>query len=170
MTKFYIINGLGPGFDGVLIEGEPVVTDSSSNEPSMVSVLRFVENDIVVGDRPLITPVTPDEMFLSFNVLEEVGDPKIREFDSTNPYGKYQVEGRMKCGSIEVAYSQFKQALQVNVQEVAPNMNKTLLAVNFTKPEHFQAVKELIETSLKNQDDADQLVFKLEEARDKYNG
>lgn len=176
MTKrFYLISGLGPGFDGILVEGEPYVA-----ETNLVAVLRFIDNDIVVGDRPLITPVTPGMLIIDGDALTEVENPTIREFDSNNPYGKFQLEGRMKCGNIEVAYSQFERALQVNVTDQidttdrpmvpGPTATRTLLAVNFTNPMHFKDVKELIETSLSTQDEADQLVFKLEEARDRYNG
>lgn len=175
MTKFYIINGAGPSFDGVLIEGEPICSNGDpDSDPDLVSVLRFIETDFVVGDRPFSTPVTPGSMFVGPEYLEQVENPELREYDSKNPYGKFQLEGRMKLGSIEVAYSQFERCLQVNVMEVidtrdkpmmpGPTFNKTLLAVNFTKG--FQKVKDLIESSLKNQDEAEQLVFKLEELRD----
>lgn len=178
MSKFYIINGAGPSFDGVLVEGDPIMEDTFNDgvpaDTGLVEVVRFIETDVVIGDRQFSTPVTPGSLFMSTDFLEEVEDPKLREFDSKNPYGKFQLEGRMKCGPIEVAYSQYERCLQVNVMEVidakdmpmvpGATLNKTLLAVNFTKD--FDKVKSLIESSLKNQDDADQLVFKLEELRD----
>lgn len=164
MPKFYLINDVGPGFDGVLIEAQELEGSEA------VEVLRFIDPEVMSGDRQLSTPVTPGSILMDSAFLTEVSDPGLREFDSKSPYGLFQLEGRMQRGDIEVAYSQYERALQVNVTELQDGkygrdpVRKTLLAVNYTKD--FDKVKSLIETSLKDQDDTDQLVFKLEELRD----
>lgn len=168
MSKFYIISDVGPGFDGVVVEGEPVLLGGGGADDAagLVEVLRFIDTDSMLGDRHSGTPVAKGSILIDEAYLTEVTDPKLREFDSKNPYGKYQLEGTMVCGPIKAAYAQYERALTVNVTEKVGQEERTRLVLNFTNPKVFDEVKGLIESSLKDQDDAEQLVFKLQELSD----
>lgn len=180
MPKFYLVKDVGPGFDGVLVEGEPIMEqvvpgfseDSPPVSTGLVSILRFIDTDSILGDRNSSSPVTPGSMLMDEAFLTEVEDPKLRQFDSKSPFGRFELEGRMSCGNIEVTYAQYEKALTVAVMEVTkrddlgvPDM-KTLYSENFTDPATFQALKLVIEHHLRDEESSEDLIFVLKQNKE----
>lgn len=150
MPQFYVVKGIGGGFDGLVIEAV------ATQEGNLVEVLKFVDRDSVVGDRNVSLPIPGQSIYMDKRVLDEIEDPGIREFSSTNPYGRLQLEGRMDCGGLQVVYAQYELALTVVVTDMVAK--RTVLSQNFSKD--FGKVKAKIEECLK-QADAEDLVFQL---------
>lgn len=154
MPKFYVVNGVGGGFDGLVVEGE--VFD---DYPYIVQISKIIDTNVNVGDRTLALPTPPRSLFIGKDCLTETDDPQLREFASDNPFGNLVLEGHMDCGSLKVAYSQFEKVLSVVVTE--PDQNKTVFSQYFFKD--FDKVKQTVEDVLKQSggSDVDDLVFKL---------
>ncbi len=157
MPEFYLVNGIGGGFDGLVVEA------SSLQEGSLVEVHRLINTNIVIGDRHASTPVVAQSVYLSKKFLEPAEDPTGRQFDHQSPYGEFKLEGQMSCGNLQVSYSQFENALQVSVAEVEGENRKTLFNQNFSK--NFDQIKSVIEQTLKEGTGED-LIFKLRELKE----
>jgi len=150
MPQFYVVKGIGGGFDGLVIEGESLA------HADLIAVQKIIDRDSVVGDRNVALPIPNKGLFIGREFLDEIEDPGIREFSSTNPYGKLQLEGRMDCGGLQVVYAQYELTLTVVVTDMVAK--RTVLSQNFSKD--FDKVKAKIEECLK-QADAEDLVFQL---------
>lgn len=157
MPEFYLVKGIGGGFDGLIAEC------TSMPEGSLLEVHRLINVNVVVGDRHASTPLSGQSVYLSRQFLEPTEDPTGRQFDHQNPYGEFQLSGEMSCGGLHVSYSQFEKALQVSVAEVDGTNRKTLFNQNFSK--NFDQVKSSLEVALK-EGSGDDLIFKLRELKE----
>lgn len=152
MPQFYLVKGIGGGFDGLVVEA------FATQESSLVEVHRLIDRGSIVGDRNTALPVPGESIYINKKFLEEVEDPGVREFASDNPFGQLRFEGHMECGDVKVAYAQYDNAMSVTLMDVATG--RTLVAMNFKRD--FDKVKQTIESVLKgNGGDADDLVFQL---------
>jgi len=158
MGKFYLVSGLGAGFDGLIIEGNKI---SVPEGLEVVEVEKILDRSIVTGDRNVVLSFPPGGLFIGCDHLDQVDDPGIMEFAYDNPYGKFLLEGRMDCGDLRVTYAQFEKAMTVTVLDT--QANRTVISENFSKD--FDAVKAAIEDVLKNGGQED-LVFKLRELKE----
>ncbi len=157
MQKYYVLSGIGAGFDGLVVQGEEL-----DSMPGFVMVSRLIDPDVNVGDRPLALPVGAGAMLIGLGQLTETDDPILREFASNNPFGQLKHEGQMTSGNLKCAYAQFENVLQVSLLEVNPGFSeKTIFSQYFFKD--FDVVKQAIEDTMKQKGDSDteDLVFKL---------
>jgi hypothetical protein len=161
--KYYVIKGIGSSFDGLVVESDEYIEDGDDG-PSMVEVGRIVNRNTVIGDRSVSYLLPQEAIWISDRYLEEVQDPELREFDSTNPWGKCEFEGRYTKGSIEVSYAQYERALQVTVSEKVDGKSKTIHSCYITND--IRKMKEVIETCLREAADPDDLVFAIKAAED----
>lgn len=113
MGKFMRIKGLGGGFDGLVVE----VREDRIEPDTVVNVLRIIDTAKVVGDRSPSLPLPEGALFVLSDYLDETVHPVDREFASTNPWGRFQYEGRYlsRDDLVEVAMARFDRALQVTV-------------------------------------------------------
>ena len=169
MPQFYVVKGLGAGLDGLIVEGIQTAA------MGLTMVLRIIDPNVNVGDRTASLPLPEEAFYVSDSFLERTDDPKIREFDSNNPYGKFMLEGHMECGRLHISYSQYERGLQVSVLEkyateetpLGPKVEtKTIYSENFYRD--IVLVKQAIESVLAENGgaDADDLVFKLRELKE----
>lgn len=160
MSEFYLVDGIGGGFDGLVVEG--VVYDDL---PFYVHASRIFDPNKNVGDRVVSIPIPPHGLLISKMFLKKTDDPSQRQFASDNPFGRPIVQGLMTLGNIEVAYTQFTSVLSVNVFNSTDR--KTLFSQYFSKD--LDKVMDAIESILKENGgtDPDDLVFKLRELKEK---
>lgn len=169
MPKFYKINDISPGLDGLIIEAGDEVTEG---ETTIVMVAKIIDRDSILGDRHVSYPVAQNALCLNREYLEETEDPGSMTYDSTNPFGKFVLEGRLNCGELEVAYAQYEKSMSVTVMNViddssptpAQKSMRTVYAENFSK--RFDEIKELIEESMRDGDSAELLVFSLKQMKE----
>lgn len=171
MQKFYRIHKIGAGFDGLVAEGgHPFAVDFPGVGPvSVVSVHALHNPNQIVGDRIVSNPVIA--LYIESDRLIECDDPRLRQFDTRNPWGKCLLEGELKKNGIIVSYAQFEHAFQVSVYEKGNNFTKTLYTNYFYLDP--VGVKETIENAMSN-DREDELVFLLQDMKrtegDRQNG
>lgn len=153
MPQFYVVKGIGGGFDGLVVEA------FATQEGSLVEVLRIIDRNSIVGDRAVALPIPGQAIYLDKRFLEETDDPTTREFAANNPFGNLVLEGHMEMGDLKVSYAQFESVISVNIRE--PKTGKTLFSQYFSKD--FDKVKQTIEAVLKESggSDAEDLVFQL---------
>lgn len=161
MQKFYVVNDVGGGFDGLIVQGDQV----NFGMAVFLSVTRIIDKNVNVGDRTLALPIPANSVLISIDNLTVTDDPGLREFASDNPFGQLILEGQMSVGSLKVSYSKFDKVLSIVVTEVAEN--KTVFSQYFTK--NFESVMSKIEDVLKNEGDVEDLVFELRELKSKEN-
>jgi len=155
MSFFYVVSGIGGGFDGLVVEGSQL-----KDLPPTVEIRKIIDRDSVVGDRNVTLSLPDGALFIGSQFLTPTPDPGNREFGADSPYGKFQLEGRMDCGNLRVAYAQFEKVLQVTVTDVPAR--KTIASMNFLR--EFDKIKSAIEDVLKSGgQDGEDLVFKLRE-------
>jgi len=158
MPQFYVVKGIGGGFDGLVVEGTQVLGTQ------MVTIQKITDRNSIVGDRNVSLPLPPEAVYLGLRFLDPIEDPGIREFAANNPFGKLVLEGHMTCGVLKVAYSQFESVLSVTITD--SSVGKTIFSQYFSKD--FDKVKGTIESILKTKDDSDaeDLVFQLRELKE----
>lgn len=157
MPQFYVVKGIGGGFDGLVVEGK----DSALN---LVEVVKLTDRDSIVGDRNVSLPVPESALFISKAHLDEIEDPGTREFASDNPFGKHLADGNMEMGGISIHYSEFEKVLNVTVLDMGAR--KTVLSQYFFK--NIAQVKEQLANLLKENggSDVEDLVFRLRELKE----
>lgn len=153
MPQYYVVKGIGGGFDGLIVEGVQVIGTQ------MVAVQKLIDRSSIIGDRNVALPIPPEAVYLGLTFLEPCEAPGTREFASNNPFGTMLAEGRMTIGNLDVAYSQFQTVINVSVRDTS--VGKTIFSQYFSKD--FDKVKKTIEDVLKQGDgsDAEDLVFQL---------
>ena len=157
MPKFYVVNGVGGGFDGLVVEGE--VFD---DYPHIVQISKIIDTNVNVGDRTLALPTPPRSLFIGKDCLTETDDPGLRQFASDNPFGSLLREGVMTCGTLKAAYAEFENVMQVSLTETNNDFgDKTIFSQYFFND--FAIVMQAVEDNMKQKgdSDADDLVFKL---------
>lgn len=158
MSNFYVIKGLGPLFDGLVVEAANI--DSVTKD---IEVSSIIDRDSIMGDRNPRFQLPQAALKICSDYLEPTDDPGKREFAADNPYGRFLLEGRMEVDQIVVSYSQYERVLQVNVFD--ERAQRTLYSQNFTKD--FDLVKKAIESVLKDEETTtDDLVFALQELKE----
>ncbi len=165
MSNLYVIKGMGRGFDGLVVEAKSLVED----DPTLLfMVTRIINRNSVFGDRNVSFPVPEKCLYIDGSCLEQV-DEAPREYDSTNPYGEFKLEGRYTKDSLEVVFAQYSKALTVTVYEKTPTKKdeqeakRTLYSQTFIG--NFAAVKEAIEVHTST-GDVDDLIFRLNELKE----
>lgn len=153
MPEFYVVKGIGGGFDGLVVEGVQVIGTQ------MVAIQKLTDRDTIIGDRNVSLPIPPEAVYIGMQFLEKTEAPGTREFAANNPFGQLMAEGRMTIGNLDVAYSQFMSVLSVNIRDTG--VGKTIFSQYFSKD--FEKVKKVMEDALKQSDgsDAEDLVFQL---------
>lgn len=153
MPQFYVVKGIGGGFDGLIVETE------TNADGVYKLVTRIIDPNMNVGDRTVSLPIPLGALSIHPKFLDQTDDPGIREFASDNPFGKMFLEGHMDCGDLKVTYSQFEKALSVVVFDT--QAKRTIFSQYFTK--EFDKVKQTVEAVLKQNggSDAEDLVFQL---------
>lgn len=153
MPEFYVVKGVGGGFDGLLVEGFKVIGSD------MIAVQRITDRDSIVGDRNVSLNLPPTALYIGMQFLEATEDPGKREFAANNPFGRVILEGHMEMGNLKVSYAQFESVISVNIREA--ESGKTIFSQYFSK--EFDRVKGCIESCLKSNggSDAEDLVFQL---------
>jgi len=158
--KFYKVQNLAPGFDGLVVQAE----QSLDNDKYFV-VSRIIEENSFNGDRLVSVQIPLHSLLIHSDNLALSEDQGVatRQFASDNPYGKFILEGRMDLGSVRVTYSRYEKALQVTIFDTIAN--KTVVSQNFYK--NFEHVIDSIEQCLKEGDQSgEDLVFKLVELKE----
>lgn len=171
--KFYRVRGLGPGFDGLVVESRE---EPQRSEEVLLAVDRLTDENVVFGDRNLSLTPPPGSLFIEESRLVPIDDPGRREFDSKNPYGELVLDGRFSKENFEVIYSRFERTLCVTVREKIDVRDKpayaewaatrTIYSQNFNDPEKFDVVLRGLESLVKRVkvgDDLEDLVFDIDE-------
>ncbi len=149
--KWFIIKGLGPQLDGLLVQGEHKLIDLK-----YVHVYKIVNRDVFIGDR-LLSCILPDEgMYLNSKYLEETVSPENMEFDSKNPWGNTIEEFKQTLGNIHVVWVEYERCLQVSILEKDKG-TKTLFTCNYFTG--FDDIKKAVRDHLPN--DVEDLIFVL---------
>lgn len=153
MPEFYVVKGIGGGFDGLVVETE------RTQEDGLVEVMRIIDRTSILGDRNVSLPIPGQAIYIDRKFLEPTEDPGTREYAANNPFGRLVAEGQMEISSIKVSYAQFETVLSVNVQDTVAK--KTLFSQYFSKD--IEKVKAAIEAVLKQNggSDVEDLVFQL---------
>ena len=154
--NFFLIQGLGPGLDGLVVQGLPSNGD-------YIDAIRLIDRDTVVGDRHPSVQLEKGSLLINNKNLVPTEDPTSRQYDSRNPHGQFVLEGNVRCGSIEVAYSQFERALAVTVLNRVGDTKQTVYSENFLFD--FDAVKKGIEAETEK-GDLSELVFLLKSIKE----
>jgi len=165
MSKFFKIKNVAKGLDGLVIEGEDGYNFSNSSD-DVVEVKCIYNTNIIFGDRVLKSPVAPDSLYIMKSNLEKTGDPNM-EFSTENPFGKYLYEGTYVKGNLNIAYTEFDNAISVTIFEKHGEMQKTLYSQNFF--ENTRKVMDLIQSMLGGLLDPEDLVFELQGLKTKEN-
>jgi hypothetical protein len=158
MSKFFKIKGVAKGLDGLVVEGKSGLDWPNSGE-QFIDVTCIYNTNIVFGDRVLKSPVTPGSLVLNQAFVEETTDPNM-EFSTENPFGKYLYEGTYVKGDLNIAYTEFDNAIAITIFEKHGDQQKTLYSQNFF--ENTLTVMELIQSMLGGTLDPEDLVFELQ--------
>jgi hypothetical protein len=122
LDKYFTIRDVGPGLDGLDVK----VSHLTPFGTAEVCVIR--KNGSLIGDRPWQEAVAPGTLHISKKCLFLSPFQDEMEFSSKNDYGKLVSENSSTRGSIKVIYSEFENALSVNVYDVSVEPNKTLFS------------------------------------------
>ncbi len=137
MEKWYIIKDLGHNFDGLTVLGKEIYGPS-------IMILKIVNTNVMFGDRNLSVLLPNNAMHINKKYLTEINNPETREYDSTNPWGKFVTEGKTITPSFIVSWAQFEDCIQVSVKS-PQNKFKTIYSYNFTGIHWFNdLLKELV--------------------------
>lgn len=168
---FYRIQKFCEGLDGLVVEGHPYLIDylydndpeagsSPDEDIPVVQVTRFFDVDAIVGDRVVSVPVK-GRLYIDADFLEKAEDPRSRQFDSKNPWGKFLFEGKYQTpdGHLHVDLAQYDHAMQVTVSEVDGLGGFTTLFTDYFF-RFFDEVRGTIEFNL-GEGRAEDLIFSL---------
>lgn len=161
--SWYVIKGLSPAFDGLLVESDLEFEDNRY-------VKRIVNRSIMLGDRELSYSIPQGGLIIRKMFLEDLEDPELRQFDSKNPWGKFICEGRTSRNSIEVAWAEYELCITVTVMETnAINSNKTLYSENFILGDNLNGfeVTDLIRDKVRDDETMEDLIFSLKELKNR---
>lgn len=167
--SFYRIKNLGPGLDGMVAEGTPMLADclydaspdsgsSPDEDVDMVEVERIYDTNKIMGDRVISQPLARG-LFINMNRLDECEDPRLRQFDSKNPWGSCKYEKQYCKGKLQISLAQFERCLQVTI---GASLGNTIYSEYFF--ESYDEVKATIEHAVDN-DQEDDLIFQLQEIK-----
>lgn len=159
MGKLYSINGMGRGFDGLIVEAESCAPRDNT---VLFEVRRIINRNEIFGDRNVSFPVPPGMLYLDGSVLTESNEEP-REYDSKNPYGKFNLEARFMKGTLEIVMGQYERAVTITVYDRGGDSPRTLYSQTFNR--NFAAVKEAVETATEGED-VDDLIFRLGELKE----
>lgn len=158
MADWYMLKGINPMFDGLLVQAFP------SDGYGAMMVERMVNRDIQWGDRNLSMVFPSGSFMISSEFLQKVDDPGIREFSTTNPWGKVVEEGRRMLSDMEVAWVLFESGcISVTVLEKTDAATKTLYSHNFFEGDAVLAK----EISMDADATAHDVVFRLRRLADR---
>lgn len=164
MPQFYVVKGIGGGFDGLVVEAEPAWYEGVGGVPDIFLVRRLIDPNRNIGDRTVALPLPDGSVYIGKPFLETTDDPGTREFASDNPFGRHLASGEMEMGDIRISYSLHERALSATVYDLAAK--RTVFSQNFTKDP--EKVKQAIHDLLKENggSDLDDLVFRLRELKE----
>ena len=158
--NWFIIKGLSPFLDGMIVEGY--------SDGNLVTVRRLVNQNVMFGDRDLSFSFPDNSFMLAPKSLQLISNPELREYDGSNPWGKYVCEGRLTRNNIEVSWAEYEYNVQVTVQEkVAGQPTKTLFTTNFDLNDYTtESVLDTIQECIRDDDSLEDLIFNLRDLQD----
>lgn len=158
MKQHYVVKNLGPGLDGLIVEGRQEVGDH------LLEVLAFIDRNIMMGDGHPRSPIEPGTLFIAMGNLEEVGDPNLREFAHDNMYGELQYDGSALCQNLRVVWACYSKMFQVTVTDLGNR--QTIYSQNFSKKfvEINNAIAKMLQD--KTEDAVTELLFTLREMKE----
>lgn len=165
---FYKIEGLGAGFNGLVVEGSIVTLHDSQNMPfGVLSVEKIFSPDTVIGDRVASRPIPPLALYVDFNFLVPTENPNDREFAANNPFGKVLVESNYVQGKLRVSACLYEtEVFAVSVLESNESGTKTLYSHNFTVKSKIEKANKLITETVGRESDIEDLVNELRAIED----
>jgi hypothetical protein len=158
MADFFRITGL-PGLEGLVAE----VAGECPKE-GVAEVCALINTNVVVGDRNVKFPFPDRALYIDSQYLKLVPDP-FREYDAKNPFGSVLFEGHYKKNDLEVAYVVFDNALSATIFEKHKDgSQKTIFSQNFF--DSAIDARAAIEDVLREDDEVEDLVFRLKELKE----
>jgi hypothetical protein len=158
---------MGRGFDGLVIESSHVITNG------LHEVVRIINHNAVFGDRNVSFPVPERCLFINEECLEPY-DEELREYDSTNPNGKFVCESRHRRHELEVVVAEYERCLTVSVLEhlhedgkYNDTRGRDIVHTRYTQSfkDRLDTVKTLIENEIR-MGDLDDLIFHLRKLKE----
>jgi hypothetical protein len=77
MSRWYIIKGLGPAFDGLIVKADHAVQ-------SWRIVEKIINRNIIFGDREFSVIIPESGVMIREKFLKQIDEPMFREFAKTN--------------------------------------------------------------------------------------
>lgn len=156
-NKFYRINGLGAGFDGLIVEVP------SYHENALMAVLKIHKPEQILGDRHISWPLPTASLFIDERFLDPCEDPTVRQYETTHDFGTYQGEGHVVAGPIEAKYALFANQLQVTITEWmnGPNARRRTKWTGYFGPKLFDRVIRILTAAHGDVDAGEELIFNI---------
>jgi hypothetical protein len=172
MGKLYVIDGMGRGFDGLVVEAGDVCV-KTDKQPEIVEIVKIINDNQVFGDRNVSFPVSPGCLFVRVRNLKEY-DFARKQFSSKNPLGAYQGETRVRRNELEAVIVEYSEAMTVAIlehEEEEGKYGRNGRAVVHTRYNQnyfagFSSVKLAIDEEVKK-GELDDLIFRLKELKKK---
>lgn len=162
--KLYKIEGLGEGFDDLIVEA------SEDDVMDIFEIRRVINPDVMFGDRQLSFPVPPDALYINKQFLSEY-DQSLRQYDSRNPFGKFLYETTYMRSPLQVCLVEHERAITVTVTEServdakhgGRSTFKTRYSQNFFGD--LRTVRSVVQDAVKI-GDLDDLILRLRELKE----
>lgn len=161
--KRYKIKGMGRGFDGLIVEGEP-----DKDVPGLLSVLKITNSNAIFGDRNVSFPVPKGSLYIDDEFLVEYDEPP-REFAHDNPYGRfmYTAEFQNQGQTLSATLTRFEKTLTVTVHEIlawaaSTPVKSNLFTQNYWK--ELDKVESIVREYMAG--DPDDLIFELKRLKE----
>ncbi len=159
-TSWYLIFGLSPLLDGLMVECSQQQTFSG------LSVLKVVDRSFMLGDRDISYNFPDNSFIISQNYLKPIDNPTLREYVVSNPWGKLLKESVVELDNLKANMTTFEKCMQVSVVEKQDdNKTKTLYSNYFFK--ELETVEKFIQYYPK--ETAEMLILDLQELKSKEN-
>lgn len=164
MSRFYRIKGLVPGLDGLIVESSDNLGPVQCDYDDVIEISRMYNVNQIIGDREVSVALPDDAMWLHAEYLDEVDDPRGRQYSSSPPFGTAIDSSSWVIGGVNVARTMYQRALGITLSELMTTGGKTLFSQYFLKKATFPKVDKLLAEA--SPSDADELVFKLQELKE----
>jgi hypothetical protein len=129
-----------------------------------VDVERMLNRDFQFGDRNLSFIFPSGSLLINRLYLDPVDNPILRQFDTTNPWGKVIEEGRRSLGDLSVVWTEYdKDCLGISVIELSGSSSKTIYSSYFFGASIEKAKSLISSVSIKNSED---VIFKLRKLKE----
>lgn len=173
MGNFYMVQGLGPGLDGLVVEckGQECVTP---DDVVVRGVLRMFDPSVMRGDRVSSVPVNDLGLYIGTHHLVPCEDPSKIQFAHDNPFGTPIVTGSTTRGNLELTSTTFDSGtLTVTIREIDHENEgiptRTIYSQNFGPP-RSERVALILHEFHSGKIEVEDLVFKLKEVENGAEG